>query len=178
MWLCEGSKVDWTAVAACIALAIWVLDKFQRGRERAASARLLAQIMISHIATTQGDLAKFRSTVVPANGDQSFLINVRNTQEGRKALASKALLLSVDLPSQFLDKADFFSESLSKTLANAFFQINHLKNFSKLLGDISDSSPEVEIDQHLMAVLNQIKEAEKAIDDAFEVLRHAGTSST
>lgn len=178
MWLCEGSKVDWTAVAACIALAVWVFDKFQRGRERTASARLLAQIMISHIATTQGELAKFRSAVVPASGDQSFLIDVRNTQKARQALASKALMLSVDLPSQFLDKADLFSESLSQTLANALFQVNHLKNFSKLLGDTPDSSPEVEIDQHLMAVLTQIKDAEKAIDDAFKVLRHAGTSST
>jgi len=178
MWLCEGSKVDWTAVAACIALAVWIFDKFQRGRERTASARLLAQIMISHIATTQGELAKFRSTVVPSSGDQSFLIDVRNSQEARQTLASKALLLSVELPSQFLDKADLFSESLSQTLANALFQVNHLKNFSKLLGDVPDSSPEVEIDQHLMAVLTQIKDAEKAIDDAFKVLRHAGTSST
>ncbi|WP_308907896.1 hypothetical protein [Pseudomonas canadensis] len=174
MWLCEGSKIDWTAVAACLALAIWFFDKVQRKRERAASAKLLAQVMISHIATTQGEITKFRAHVVPANGDQSFLIDVRETQEARKALASKASLISVDLPSQFLDKADFFSESLSKTLANAYFQVNHLRNFSNLLGDISDSSSEEEIDAHLMAVLKQIQEAEKAIADAFTVLRQAG----
>ncbi|AYG09196.1 hypothetical protein D7M10_19910 [Pseudomonas fluorescens] len=177
MWFCEGSKVDWTAIAACIALTIWLIDKFQRARERAASAKLLAQIMISSIATAQGELSKFRSTVVPANGDESFLINIRRTQEARRCLASKAALLSVDLPSQFLDKADFFNESLSKTLANAFFQVSHLKNFCKLLGDISDTAHESEVDEHLMAVLKQIKETETAINDAFNVLRHAGTSS-
>ncbi|WP_460149397.1 hypothetical protein [Pseudomonas sp. H1_A03] len=89
MWLCEGSKIDWTAVAACIALSIWIFDKFQRRGERAASARLLAQIMISHIATTQGELAKFRATVVPANGDQSFLMDIRATQDARRALHQK-----------------------------------------------------------------------------------------
>ncbi|MGY2231502.1 hypothetical protein HX780_02200 [Pseudomonas tolaasii] len=177
MWLCEGSKIDWTAVAACIALAIWLFDKYQRSGERAASARLLAQIMTSNIATTQGELAKFRTTVVPPNGDQSFLMDVRETQDARKTLASKALLIPIDLPSQFLDKADFFSESLSKTLANAFFQINHLKNFSKLLSDTPDSSSEEEIDARLMAVLSQIQEAEKAIGEAFMVLRQAGTAT-
>lgn len=176
MWLCEGSKIDWTAVAACIALSIWIFDNFQRRRERAASARLLAQIMISQIATTQGELAKFRSIVVPANGDQSFLMDIRATQNARRALASKALLISVELPSQFLDKADFFNEALSKNLADALFQVNHLKNLSRLLGDTPDSSSEEEIDVHLMAVLTQIQEAESAVGKAFMNLRHAGTS--
>lgn len=177
MWFSEGSKIDWTAVAALIALAIWLYDKLQRQRERAASAKLLAQIMVSHIATTQVDLAKFRSTLFPSNGDQSYVLDVRGTEEARKDLASKALLITVDLPSQFLDKADFFAESLNKKLANAYFQVNHLKNMSRLLGDLSDSADENEIDEHLMAVLTQVKEAETVINEAFQTLRQAGRSS-
>ena len=177
MWFSEGSKIDWTAVAAVIALAIWLYDKFQRQRERAASAKLLAQIMISHIATTQVELAKFRSTLVPSNGDQSYLLDIRDTEEARKDLASKASLITVDLPSQFLDKADFFAESLNKTLANAYFQVNHLKNMSRVLGDLSDSASEAEIDEHLMAVLTQTKEAERVIIEAFKTLQQAGRSS-
>ena len=48
---------------------------------------------------------------------------------------------------------------------------------SSLLGDLSDSANEEEINQHLMAVLNQIKEAEQAAGDAFQALLKAGKSS-
>ncbi|WP_130926008.1 hypothetical protein [Pseudomonas cedrina] len=48
--------------------------------------------------------------------------------------------------------------------------VNRLKKMSSLLGDLSDSAIEEEISQRLMAVLNQIKEAEQATEQAFQAL--------
>jgi hypothetical protein len=184
MWLCTEWKIDWdavaavaTSVAAIIALIIWTYDKSQRKRERAASAKLLAQIMTTPIGATQVEIAKFRSTFVPSNGDQSYLVDLLNDENARKYLATKAAQITIDLPSQFLDKADFFSETVNNRLANAFAQVNRLKMMSSLLGDLSDSANEEEINQHLMAVLTQIKEAEQAAAEAFQALLKAGKSS-
>lgn len=184
MWLCTEWKIDWdavgavaTAAAAIIALVIWSFDKAQRKRERAASAKLLAQIMTTPIGATQLEIAKFRCWIVPTDGDQSHLIDVLNDENARKDLATKAAQITIDLPSQFLDKADIFSEIVSNRLANAFSQVNRLKKLSSLLGDLSDSANEDEIDQHLMAVLTQIKEAEQATAEAFQALLKAGKST-
>jgi len=177
MWLCEGSKIDWTAVAAVIALVVWLYDKFQRGRERTASAQLLAQIMTTPVGAAQIEIAKLRCTVVPSNGDQSYLLSLFNTQEARKDLASKASLVIIDLPSQFLDKADIFSRAVNSSLANVFSQVSRLKSMSRLLGDLSDSAHDDEINEHVMAVLKQIQEAEKVIGEAFQILINAGKSS-
>ncbi len=174
MWLCEGSKIDWTAVAAVIALVVWLYDKFQRGRERTASARLLAQIMTTPVGAAQVEIAKLRCAVVPPDGDQSYLHSLLNTQETRKDLASKASLVTIDLPSQFLDKADLFSETVNNRLAKAFSQVSRLKNMSRLLGDLSDSACDEEINEFAMAVLKQIQEAEKAIGEAFQTLLKTG----
>lgn len=177
MWLCEGSKIDWTAVAAVIALVVWLYDKFQRGRERTASARLLAQIMTTPVGAAQVEIAKLRCAVVPADGDQSYVLSLLNSQETRKDLASKASLVTMDLPSQFLDKADLFSESVNNRLANAFSQVSRLKGMSRLLADLSDSARDEQITEFVMEVLKQIQEAEKAIGEAFQTLLKAGKSS-
>jgi hypothetical protein len=184
MWLFTEWNINWdavaalaTAAAAIVALIIWSLDKAQRKRERAASAKLLAQIMTTPIGATQIEIAKFRCSVVPSDGDQSYLLDVLNDENARKDLAAKATKITIELPSQFLDKADIFSETVNNKLAYAFSQVNRLKKVSSLLGDLPDSANEEEINQHLMAVLNQIKEAEKATAEAFQALLQAGKSS-
>jgi len=177
MWLCEGSKIDWTAVAAVIALGVWLYDKYQRRGERLASARLLAQIMTTPFGAAQVEVAKLKRTVCPPDGDQSYLLSLLSTQEAREDLASKASLVTIDLPSQFLDKADFFSEHVNNRLACAFSQVSRLKTVCRLSGELPDSASEEEINEHLQAALNQIKEADKAITDAFQVLLTAGKAA-
>ncbi|WP_283190711.1 hypothetical protein [Pseudomonas sp. PMCC200344] len=184
MWLCTEWKIDWDAVAAVatasaaiIALIIWSYDKFQRKRERSASAKLLAQIMTTPVGATQVELAEFKRTLSSSNGDRSYLVDLLHNEEARKDLASKALQITIDLPSQFLDKADIFSEVVNNRLANAFSQVNRLKTASRLLGQLSDSADEEEVDKHVMAVLTQISEAEKATEEAFQALLKAGKSS-
>jgi len=181
MWLCTEWKIDWDAVAAVatsaaatIALIIWSFDKAQRKRERAASAKLLAQIMTTPVGATQTDIAKFRSYVVPSDGDQTYVVDLLNDENARKDLAAQATKITIELPSQFLDKADIFSETVNNRLANAFSQVNRLKKMSILLGDLPDSATEDEISQHLVAVLSQIKESEQATMEAFQALLRAG----
>ncbi|MHC8314361.1 hypothetical protein [Pseudomonas sp. LB3P31] len=118
MWLCTEWEINWDAVAAVatasaaiIALVIWSCDKFQRKRERCASAKLLAQIMTTPVGATQVEIAKFRCIVMQSSGDQSYLLDLVNDENARKDLAIKAAQITLDLPSQFLDKADFFSET-------------------------------------------------------------------
>lgn len=116
MRLCTEWKIDWdavaavaTAAAAIIALIIWSFDKAQRKRERAASAKLLAQIMTTPVGATQIEIAKFRCYGVPSDSDQTYLLDVLNDESARKDLAAQASKVTIDLPSQFLDKADIFS---------------------------------------------------------------------
>lgn len=184
MWLCEGSKIDWTAlgsiataIAAFIALGVWSYDKFQRWGERGASAKLLAQIMTTPVGAAQVEIARLRCTVVPSDGDQSYLISLLNYEETRKDLASKALMVTFDLPTQYMDKPDLFPESTNNRLAYALSQVNRLKTMTGLLGDLSESAPEEDINDHAMAVLKQIQEAERAIAEAFKVLLKASKSS-
>lgn len=140
MWLCTEWKIDWdavaavaTAAAAIIALIIWSFDKAQRKRERAASAKLLAQIMTTPVGATQIEIAKFKFYVVPSDSDQTYLLDVLNDENARKDLAVQVTKITIDLPSQFLDKADIFSETVNNRLANAFSQVNRLKKMSSLL---------------------------------------------
>ncbi|OEC56602.1 hypothetical protein A9G05_16535 [Pseudomonas sp. ENNP23] len=184
MWLCEGSTLDWTAIgslataiAVFITLGLWAYDKSQRRGERGASAKLLAQIMTTPVGAAQMEIAKLRCTVVPTSGDQSYLISLLNSEETRRDFASKASLLTFDLPSQYLDRPDLFSEPTNNRLAYALSQVNRLKTLSGLLGGLSESTPEKDIHDHAMAVLKQIQEAESAITAAFQVLLRVGKSA-
>lgn len=178
MLICEGSKIDWTAFAAITALAIWLVDGYRRHRERRASRRLLAQIMIAPVAVAQLEIAKFRSLVVPPGGeDTTYLLNLMRSQAERKYLASRALLLDLELLPQFLDKADIFSEVASNRLAFAFSQINRLKSMSQFLGDTPDSENEEAITEGVKLFLIQIQEAEQAIGEAFLAITKEGRAS-
>lgn len=183
MWLCTDWEIDWnaisavaTAAAAVIALCVWLYDKKQRKLERNASARLLAQIMTTPVGAAHVQISKFRSDLFPTGSDP-LISALREDKEARRRLAEKASAITIDLPSQFLDKADFFSEATSSSLANAFSQVNRLKQFVGLLGDLADKETQEVIDLHLMTALNQIKEAEEAAKAAFQALLAVGRSS-
>ena len=164
MLICEGSKIDWTAFAALTALAIWLVDGYRRRRERKATRRLLAQIMITPVAVAQLGIAKFRSLVVPPGGqDTNLLSKLLSDHTERMELLSKASLITLEFPSQFLDKADFFSEVASNRLALAFAQVSRLKSVVQFLGELPDSASNDETIQALELVLTQIQEAEHAI---------------
>lgn len=177
MWFCEGSKIDWTAIgaiatglAALIALGIWGFDKWQRGGERRTSAKLLAQIMTTPVGAAQIEIARFRSAVVRPGGDQSYLIGMLSSQDIRKDFASRASLVTFDLPSQYLDKADLFSEGVNRRVAYALSQVNRLKTMANLLAALPDSASEEHINEHALAALKQIQEAEASVGEAFQVL--------
>jgi len=183
MWLCTDWKIDWdaisavaTAAAAVIALCVWLYDKHQRRLERKASARLLAQIMTTPVGAAHVQISKFRSDLFPAGSDPLFG-TLREDKAARQRLAEKASAITIELPSQFLDKADFFSEAVSSSLANAFSEVNRLKQFVGLFGDLSDQEQQEVIDVHLMTVLNQIKEAETAAEAAFQALLLVGRTT-
>ncbi|AVO59192.1 hypothetical protein C6Q18_14880 [Pseudomonas chlororaphis subsp. piscium] len=102
---------------------------------------------------------------------------MREDKDARKRLVEKAPAITIELPSQFLDKADLFSEATSSSLANAFSEVNRLKQFIGLLGDLADQEQQEVIDVHLMTVLNQIKTAETAAETAFQALLVVGRTS-
>ncbi|KRP71779.1 hypothetical protein TX23_16075 [Pseudomonas paralactis] len=176
MWLCTDWKIDWnaisavaTAVAAIIALSAWLLDKHQRKLERNASARLLAQIMKTPIGAARIQLAKFRcDNFSPEQADN--ISRLLKDENSRKKLVEKVSVITIDLPSQFLDKADFFSEAVNNELAKAFFHVNSLKQIVMLTGGLSDSETEINIKQHVNSVMHKIKQAEEATQKAFDAL--------
>lgn len=175
-----GEIMIWTVlatIAAVIAAVIPLMVWSQNKREQSTGSRLLAQMMITPIGATQVEIAKFRCAVVPPNGDQSYLVNVLNSQEARKDLASRASRIPLDLPQQFLDKASVFSELTNSKIAFALSQVNRLKSMSLMVGDLSDSASEDEINELVLALLTQIKEAEDATGEAFQALLKAGKGS-
>jgi hypothetical protein len=133
--------------------------------------------MTTPVGITQLDIAKLRSTVAPRSGDNSFLLNILDNQTARKDLASSVSRVTLELPPQFLDKADLFNEVVSNRLAWALSQVNRMRRASQLLGDMSDSVNEKDIQEHLMIVLAQIQETEQAVDEAFQALLKEGRSS-
>jgi inorganic triphosphatase YgiF len=183
MWLCTDWKIDWnaisavaTAAAALIALCVWLFDKHQRKLERNASARLLAQIMTTPVGAAHVQISKFSSDLFPSGSDP-LIGTLREDKDARKRLVEKASAITIELPSQFLDKADLFSEATSSSLANVFSEVNRLKQFVGLFGDLADQEQQEVIDVHLMTVLNQIKTAEKAAETAFQALLVVGQTS-
>ncbi|WP_267273006.1 hypothetical protein [Pseudomonas putida] len=62
-------------------------------------------------------------------------------------------------------------------IAFASSQVNRLKSMSLMVGDLSDSASEDEINELVLAVLKQIKEAEEATGQAFQALLKAGKAS-
>ncbi|MNV44608.1 hypothetical protein D3C71_1363740 [compost metagenome] len=134
--------------------------------------------MIVPVGAAQLEIAKFRSLVVPPGGeDTTFLLKVLDDQTGRKELASKASLITLEFPSQFLDKADLFSEVVSNRLATAFSQVNRLRSISQFLGNLPESANEDEIVQNLKLLFTQIQETEQAIGEAFQALLKEGRAS-
>lgn len=177
MWLCKDSGWDWTAIAALIALGIWVADGLRRSRERAAARRLLAQIMTAPVGAAQIDIARFRTAVIPTNGDTTTLLNLLGSQQLRRAFASKAFEVRVDLPSQFLEKADLFGERTANRLALALSQTSRLHSAWRIASDAPDGGDQQELELLVQAALEQIKEAETAIAEAFNALAADGRAS-
>lgn len=170
MWLCKDSGWDWTAIAAVIALGIWVADGLRRSRERAAARRLLAQVMTAPVGTAQIDIARFRTSVVPSTGDTTTLLGLTDSQALRRIFANKAYEIKVELPSQFLEKADLFGEKTANRLAFALSQTTRLHSAWKVASDVPDGGDERELHTHIQAALEQIQETEKAIGEAFNAL--------
>jgi len=178
MQIFQELKIDWTAFAALTALAIWIVDGYRRRRERQASRRLLAQIMTAPVALAQIEIAKLRSLIVPpSGGDTSYLLRVLNHHSERQNFASKVAKITFDLPTQFLDKAEIFSEALSNRLASAFAQINRLRSVCQLFGELPDTVDEEERSQSLNLVLTQIQDAEQSVGEVFQALLREGRAS-
>ncbi|MCY0106777.1 hypothetical protein NQF78_00500 [Pseudomonas monsensis] len=183
MWLCTDWKIDWTAIsavatatAALIALSVWIYDKYQRKRERSASAKLLAQIMKTPIGDTRIQLAKFRcDNFSPEQTGTNIRLLI--DENARKKLVEKVSVITINLPSQFLDKADFFSEAVNNELANAFFHVNSLKQIVMLTGDLSNSETADNIKNHVGSVIQKIKQAEEATQNALDALVNVTASS-
>ncbi|MEA9826484.1 hypothetical protein VDG09_02215 [Xanthomonas campestris pv. raphani] len=166
-----------TAGATIIALVIWLSDTRRRARERTATRRLLAQVMMTPVGTAQLQIAKFRSTVVPQDGSTSVVQELANSHNARNLFAGYAQLVKVDLPSQFVDKADLFGEATSNRLAYALSQVSRLHSVWSALGDLPDDADRHDIEQCLGVALLQIKESEEVIGEAFQALLMEGRAS-
>ncbi|KUF34291.1 hypothetical protein [Xanthomonas phaseoli] len=177
MWLSKDSGIDWTAIAALIALGIWLVDGWRRRRERAATRRLLAQIMTTPVGVAQIDIARFRVSVVPSSGDTTNILNLIDSQACRAAFAAKAFEVKLDLPSQFLEKAGLFGERTSNRLALALSQTSRLHMAWKLAADIPDGVDEKELHNHVHHALEQIQATERAIGEAFNAVVADGQAS-
>ncbi|WP_411384400.1 hypothetical protein ACK3BK_12245 [Pseudomonas sp. L7] len=179
MWLCTDWKIDWnaisavaTAVAAIFAVCVWYRDNQQRKRERSASAKLLAQIMKTPIGATRVEVARFRCDNFSAVQIKRLLID----ENARKTLGEKVSSITIDLPSQFLDKADIFSEKINNELASAFFHVNNLKQIVMMTADLPNSAKDEDISKHVGSVIQKIQQSEDATQNALNALQELGST--
>ncbi|WP_288431769.1 hypothetical protein [uncultured Stenotrophomonas sp.] len=133
--------------------------------------------MTAPVGTAQTDIARFRTAVIPTNGDTTTLLKLLESQEVRRALASKAFEVRLDLPSQFLEKADLFGERTANRLALALSQTSRLHSAWRIASDAPDGGGQQELESLVLAALEQIKEAETAIGEAFNALTADGRAS-
>lgn len=180
----KEQHLNWDAIAAVstagatlIALVIWLSDTHRRDRERTATKRLLAQIMMTPVGSAQLQIAKFRSTVAPPAEGISVVEELAYNQKARRAFAIYAQMVKIDLPTQFIDKADLFGEVTSNRLAYALSQVSRLHSLWNALGDLSDDADRSDIEQCLEIALLQISDTEAVIGEAFQALLKEGRAS-
>ncbi|MNC30943.1 hypothetical protein D3C81_1306180 [compost metagenome] len=165
-------NIDWTAVAAGVALFIWVADKALRSRERSATRRLLAQIMTSAVGDARLEVVKIRSKLAEDGAEQ--LVSLATSPEARVALWCRVSSLMVELPSQFYDKADIFDSSTTRALAAALSAVNELRSIVRMTSEL-DSSAEVEdLSDHVRTIGEKVIAADAALKQAFDELIEVG----
>ncbi len=178
MWICTDYKIDWTAVAAGIALWIWAHDTLRRRKERAASRTLLAQMMTKPFMEAEIEIARFRESLVASFGEQASARELVDTPvAGREKIHAKALRISLDLPSQFIDKADLFDSDSASLVAKAFAQIGYLHRLWKLQVEPND---DVDAQGRLLmaaAAFEQVTVTEKSIKEALSAMLKVGRVS-
>ncbi|MNM41912.1 hypothetical protein D3C81_527400 [compost metagenome] len=165
-------KIDWTAVAALIALFIWVADKIQRSGERSATRRLLAQIMTSPIGNARLEVVKIRARLAEDGAKQLLLL--AESSELRIAFWDHVKALVVDLPPQFYDKADIFSRSTTGVLAAALSAVNELRSIVRMTSELASTTADDEVYNHIRTVGEKTVAADDALKCAFEELIRVG----
>jgi hypothetical protein len=168
-------EIDWTAIAAGIALFIWIADKFQRSRERSATRRLLAQIMTSPIGNARLDVVKIRFGLAENGAEQ--LQDLANSRDARVEFWDQVKSLNVDLPPQFYDKADIFDTSTTRTLAVALSAVNELRSIVKMTSELAASATEDDVYAHIRTVGEKVVAADAALEHAFDELIRVGRVS-
>jgi len=168
-------KIDWTAVAAGIALFIWIADKFQRSRERSATRILLAQIMTSPIGNARIEVAKIRFRLAENGAEQ--LQALANSRDVRVDLWDQVASLNIDLPPQFYDKADIFDSSTTRALAVALSAVNELRSIVRMTSELATLATEDDIYAHICTVGEKVVAADAALELAFDELIRVGKVS-
>lgn len=161
-------SIDWTAVAAGIALFIWAADKWQRSGERGATRKLLAQIMTSPIGNARLEVVKLRTGLAERDGKQLLLLS--QSAESRKELWNRVQSLSADLPDQFYDKADIFNQNTTTKLAAALSSINELRSIVRLTHELTDGTTESDMYNHIKLISDKVLAADAALERAFDEL--------
>jgi len=164
--------VDWTAVAAGIALFIWVADKIQRSRERSATRRLLAQIMTSPIGNARLEIVAVRSQLAIDGASQ--LQQLLISPKARTALWERVQAISVDLPSQFYDKADTFDRSTATILAAAVSSVNEVRSIVRMTSELPVNTANEDFYNHINLIGQKVIDSDTALERAFTQLARVG----
>lgn len=177
-WLCVNWAIDWTAVAAVTALVIWIVDGWRRSRERAATARLLAQIAITPLAECQVQVAKFSGALGDPDAKGVPLLGAAiESGDARLWILNSSIALRFDLPQQFIDKTDLFGEGVSNRLAYSLVGLSRIRSIAQLAIDAGESGNKQAVTNALEELGRQTQETELVIAQAFQALLKAGRAS-
>jgi len=124
------------------------------------------------------EIARFRESLVASFGEQASARELVDTPVARREkIHAKALRISLDLPSQFIDKADLFDSDSASLVAKAFAQIGYLHRLWKLQVEPND---DVDAQGRLLmaaAAFEQVTVTEKSIKEALSAMLKVGRVS-
>lgn len=165
-WICTDWAIDWTAVAAMIALGIWLADLLRKRSERKAAARVLAQLMLIELGNLRAyllgmsvDLRANRSTEAQAELDARISMQA----EFRRQLLGYQENLQSETLRRLSERVDVLPSFFATSLALAFSELNAVIHLSRLVGESPHDGLHAEQMPDLRAAIG---DAVIAIEDA------------
>ena len=165
-WICTDWAIDWTAVAAMIALGIWLADLLRKRSERKAAARVLAHLMLIELGNLRAyllgmsvDLRANRSTEAQAELDARISMQA----EFRRQLLGYQDNLQSETLRRLSERVDVLPSFFATSLALAFSELNAVIHLSRLVGESPHDGMHAESMPDLRAAIG---DAVIAIEDA------------
>lgn len=175
LWACTDWQIDWTAVAACIALGIWLLDHIKKERERRRAARSLAQHILLSLQIVSAYLHRmaidFKSEGSEEERDK-FDRRISDDRNFRAALLEYIKCFQLDDIRRLSERADVLPADFSVSLVLFFSEMNSVLEMAKVMGEsMHDGTHYENMGELRTSIADAIRYTDRAMNDAMRLSR-------